>query len=86
MLQLLPFLAWLTTRLPPTSTLDLGGNSDQGQDAKRAGEVNRGREDGEGSERSASALPCHGPSPRCSEREDSCHSGGVCSHPIYYFY
>lgn len=29
-------------------------------------------------------LPCHGPSPRCSEREDSCYSGGI-NNPIYYF-
>lgn len=75
--RLLPCLA---TQLPPAPHRTRGGNSDQVWETKRAAILGRRMEEGK------LGREGEGRSPGCSEREDSCHSGGVCSHPIYYFY
>lgn len=62
-----------------------GGSSGLVQEAKEA--TTSGKEESTGNRRETKepcTLPCHGPSPRFSEREDSCYSGGI-NNPIYYF-
>lgn len=75
---LLPWLQLGRPHIHPVGTLTKSGGLPLwgGEWGKEAGEGPRGVQ-----------VPSRlWAQPRCSEREDSGHSGGVCSHPIYYFY
>lgn len=63
-----------------------GGHSGQVQETKKARHIREGKGiqgTGKGQKNTA-PFYAMGLGPRCSEREDSCYSGGI-NNPIYYF-